>query len=88
MPGHLHLLHYSLIAVSFGWPSLFVLLVYSLRKKFAGNNVLLATAKLSLVAFYSFIYVPYLYLFYTSSMVSLLILAFLARGMKKESTDP
>lgn len=87
MPGHLHLLHYSLIACSFGLPILFVLLVYFLRKKFAANNVLLATGKLSLVTFYSFIYVPYLYLFYTSSMVSLLILAFLARGMKKESTN-
>jgi len=87
MPGHLHLLHDTLIASSFGLPILFVLFVYFLRKKFPANNVLLATGKLSLVVFYSFIYVPYLYLFYTSSMVSLLIAAFVLRKIKTGSAD-
>jgi hypothetical protein len=43
-------------------------------------NIPLASLKLSLVIFYSFIDVPYLYLFYTSSLVSLIIMALLIRS--------
>jgi hypothetical protein len=39
------------------------------------SNIPLAALKLSLVIFYSFIDVPYLYLFYTSSLVSLIVMA-------------
>jgi hypothetical protein len=42
-------------------------------------NIPLAALKLSLVIFYSFIDVPYLYLFYTSSLVSLIVMALLIR---------
>jgi hypothetical protein len=42
-------------------------------------NIPLASLKLSLVIFYSFIDVPYLYLFYTSSLVSLIVMALLIR---------
>jgi len=84
IPGHLKSLHHTLITVSFLLPMLFVFICHYLKKRSNINNVLLATGKLSLVVFYSFIYVPYLYLFYTSSMVSLLIAAFLARNGKRE----
>ncbi|HET6254415.1 MAG TPA: hypothetical protein VFE32_10090 [Puia sp.] len=47
------------------------------RPKFA--NIPLAALKLSLVVFYCFIDVPYLYLFYTSSLVSLIILTLAIR---------
>jgi hypothetical protein len=43
------------------------------------SNIPLAGLKLSLVIFYSFIDVPYLYLFYTSSLVSLIVMALLIR---------
>jgi hypothetical protein len=79
VPNHIQGLHNSLVEASFLLPLLLVMVVYLKRKKMIFQNVELATAKLSMVAFYSFIYVPYLYLFYTSSMVSLLIAAFLTR---------
>ena len=42
-------------------------------------NIPLAALKISLVVFYCFIDVPYQYLFYTSSFVSLIALALLMR---------
>ena len=51
--------------------------IYAVRR--GRNNVPLAALKLSLVIFYCFIDVPYLYLFYTSSLVSLIILALATR---------
>jgi len=38
------------------------------------NNVALATLKLTIVVMYAFIDVPYLYLFYTSSFISLILI--------------
>jgi hypothetical protein len=46
------------------------------------SNIPLASLKLSLVIFYSFIDVPYLYLFYTSSLVSLIVMALLISARK------
>ena len=68
-------LHGLLIFFSFSLPLAFT--VYAVRR--GRNNVPLAALKLSLVVFYCFIDVPYLYLFYTSSVVSLLILAMALR---------
>jgi hypothetical protein len=84
-PHRIALLHRLLIILSFGAPLLFVGFYYW---KFRGSrrsaaespatarempaNLPLATLKLTLVVFYCFIDVPYLYLFYTSSFVSLI----------------
>jgi hypothetical protein len=69
------LLHGFLILFSFTLPAAFT--VSAVRG--GRSNIPLATLKLSLVVFYCFIDVPYLYLFYTSSLVSLIILALALR---------
>jgi hypothetical protein len=67
-PGRIWLLHGLLVGLSFTVPLLFVLF----RRRSHVANLPLASLKLSLVIFYCFIDVPYLYLFYTSSFVSLI----------------
>jgi hypothetical protein len=69
------ILHDLLILFSFTLPITFT--VSALRRNL--NNIPLAALKLTLVVFYCFIDVPYLYLFYTSSLVSLIILALATR---------
>jgi hypothetical protein len=81
-PGHINLLHGLLITLSFVGPPAFMIagrrrLNVALRP--TAPNLQLATLKLSLVVFYCFIDVPYLYLFYTSSFVSLIIVCLLLR---------
>jgi hypothetical protein len=80
------ILHGLLITFSFTLPALFTVLAYRRAKSRSGDaaasrgclsNIPLASLKLSLVIFYSFIDVPYLYLFYTSSLVSLIVMALL-----------
>ena len=73
------LLHRLLIALSFIAPAAFVLYCYRRKKRQPLANIPLAALKLSLVIFYCFIDVPYLYLFYTSSFVSLVIVTMLIR---------
>jgi hypothetical protein len=68
-------LHGLLILFSFTLPIAFT--VIALRRRCA--NIPIAALKLSLVVFYCFIDVPYLYLYYTSSLVSLVILALALR---------
>jgi hypothetical protein len=79
--GGTAVLHGLLVVISFAAPVLFIFLAY--RKKM--NNIPLAGLKLSLVVFYCFIDVPYLYLFYTSSLVSLVILAL---AIREGQSDP
>jgi hypothetical protein len=74
------ILHGLLILLSFTVPMIFT--VTALRRR--RNNIPLAALKLSLVVFYCFIDVPYLYLFYTSSLVSLIILALVIRDGRTE----
>ena len=76
--GRIALQHHLLIVFSFVLPLLFAGMAIWLRerKQFRINNIVLATFKLSLVIFYCMIDVPYLYLFYTSSFVSLLIVGY------------
>jgi hypothetical protein len=69
------ILHGLLIFFSFTLPIAFT--VYAVRRGL--RNVPVAGLKLGLVVFYCFIDVPYLYLFYTSSFVSLIILALALR---------
>ncbi|HEV9035286.1 MAG TPA: hypothetical protein VGQ51_01645, partial [Puia sp.] len=67
-PQKTWLLHRLLLCLSFIVPLLFILY----RRKRRATNLPLAALKLTLVIFYCFIDVPYLYLFYTSSFVSLI----------------
>ena len=78
-PGRIAILHRLLVSLSFIVPSGFVLYCYRRNKRTPAANVSLAALKLSLVIFYCFIDVPYLYLFYTSSFVSLVIVTMLVR---------
>lgn len=86
-PGRIEQLHKLLITLSFSVPALFILYCY-LRRRIKGvtiSNIPLAALKLTLVVFYCFIDVPYLYLFYTSSFVSLISIALLLRRKKQSS---
>ncbi|MDP4258693.1 MAG: hypothetical protein Q8937_10730 [Bacteroidota bacterium] len=84
-PSRIALLHGFLVALSFIVPSLFVLISYFRGRTREFANVPLAALKMSLVVFYSFIDVPYLYLFYTSSFVSLILVAFV---VSRQPNDP
>jgi len=86
-PQRVRLLHSLLVLLSFTVPFLFMLLCRWLRREASRRpgrfkeiaNSPLAALKISLVVFYCFIDVPYLYLFYTSSFVSLIAIALLMR---------
>jgi hypothetical protein len=79
-PHRIALLHWLLITLSFLVPFLFVLICHYMRRRRVIANIPLAALKISLVVFYCFIDVPYLYLLYTSSFVSLIAVALLVRG--------
>jgi hypothetical protein len=70
-PGHITALHNSLVLLTFMVPVLFVAVCIYLSRKWKLRHIPLAALKLSVVIFFSFIDVPYLYLFYTSSFISL-----------------
>jgi hypothetical protein len=78
--GRAVLLHNTLIISTFVVPLIFVAFCYYRSKQKKISNIPMALLKVSLVIFYNFIDVPYLYLFYTSSFVSLIIVAFLIRA--------
>jgi hypothetical protein len=73
-PHRIAILHFCLLTMSFGIPLIFMCFCL-LQKKWKLQNINLACFKLSLLVFYQFIDVPYGYLFYTSSFVSLVIAA-------------
>jgi hypothetical protein len=73
-PHRMAILHFCLLTMSFVVPLLFMCFCL-LQKKWKFQNINLACFKLSLLVFYQFIDVPYGYLFYTSSFVSLVIAA-------------
>ena len=74
------LLHRTLILLTFLVPSLFVWFCSHPGKKRKAANIPLAALKISVVIFYNFIDVPYLYLFYTSSFISLIATASLLKS--------
>jgi hypothetical protein len=84
-PRRIALLHGWLVTLSFGVPPGLVLFCRwqsrkrSKSRKRAFANIPLAALKMTLVVFYCFIDVPYLYLFYTSSIVSLIAVTLLFR---------
>jgi hypothetical protein len=71
-PHRIGILHITLLVMSFAVPLLFMSFCL-FQKKWKFQNINLACFKLSLVIFYQLIDVPYGYLFYTSSFVSLII---------------
>jgi hypothetical protein len=81
-PNGMAALHRALIVLSFAVPIMFMIFC-QVQKKWKLENINLATFKLSLLVFYQFIDVPYGYLFFTCSFVSLMIAAVLlsAEGM-------
>jgi hypothetical protein len=66
-------LHYTLIALSFSVPLLLMYIALRLQKQFGFSEqyIPLAILKIALVIFFNFIDVPYQYLFYTASFISL-----------------
>jgi hypothetical protein len=86
-PGNIALQHQLLLGLSFIIPTVFVGFCWWFKVKQHKNlsNIPLAALKLTMVLFYSFIDVPYLYLFYTSSFVSLILVTFFL--MQKNETD-
>jgi len=71
-PHRVALLHGVLLTLSFSVPVIFVWIG---RRWQRSINLPLAALKISLVVFFCFIDVPYLYLFYTSCFLSLIIVA-------------
>ena len=70
-PNRVVLLHHCLVYGSFGLP-LIVTAFLLFRKKVVANNLPLAMLKFSLLIFYNLVDVPYGYLFFTCSFVSLM----------------
>ncbi len=81
-PDHIVLQHTILLYASFLLPLLCVLGIRYLPKQYAYNNIPLALLKLTLVIVYNLIDVPYQYLFYTSSFVSLLAVVWVTGNRK------
>jgi hypothetical protein len=71
-------LHHTLLILSFGVPLLFMCFCL-FQKKIKLHNINLACFKVSLLVFYQFVDVPYGYLFFTCSFVSMVIAARLLR---------
>jgi hypothetical protein len=84
VPDKVYLLHALLIALSFIVPTAFVVFCNVYKRKHTLNNIPLATLKISIVIFYNFLDVPYLYLFYTSAFVSVVTVVFFA-GRENEA---
>jgi hypothetical protein len=85
-PHRMAALHYTLIILSFGIPVLFMCFCL-IQKKWKLQNINLACFKLSLLVFYQFIDVPYGYLFYTCSFVSMVIAAVILREPQDGNSD-
>ena len=74
-------LHYLLVLLSFNIPFAFMLICIWKCKSAKLSNIPLATLKIAVVIFYNFIDVPYPYLFYTSSFISLYMVVILTRNI-------
>lgn len=86
-PTHVKLLHTFLMLLAFIAPSLFIVVchVWANKKNRQLMNIPLACLKFTIVIVCTFIDVPYQYLFYTSSFISLLMITIALRG-QSEST--
>jgi hypothetical protein len=86
-PKNTETLHNLLITLTFLVPLLFVISCHFIKQKIKIDNIPLATLKLSVVVFLNFIDVPYLYLFYTSSFISLIMIGRLVRNWERETLN-
>ena len=79
-------MHYLLVTLSFTVPLLCMIIGLELNKRFSipVQNLPFVILKITLVIFYSFIDVPYLYLFYTSSFVSLVGVTYFVMQEKRK----
>ncbi len=87
-PANASVLHLLLIVLTFAVPVSYVLFTYLKNKSRPVPNLALAALKLSIVVFYCFIDVPYLYLYYTSSFISLIGVTFLISAGHPRSERP
>ena len=90
-PQRISIQHNLLLILSFAVPAVMMIICLQLHKRnhIPVHNIPLAVLKVTLVIFYSFIDVPYLYLFYTSSFVSLIAVCyFLNRNGKNRKAQP
>jgi hypothetical protein len=80
-PTRIYLQHQLLVYSSFVVPVVSILFFLRVQKarNFPAHNIPLAVLKLTLVVFYTLVDVPYLYLFYTSSFVSLIGVTYFMR---------
>lgn len=82
-PNRVELQHNILITLAFLVPLMMLMILFF--QKIKGNkffhNIPLATLKLTIVIVYNFIDVPYQYLFYTSSFVSLIAITWVSSGI-------
>lgn len=82
--GQLHILHNVHLLISFIIPFVLLLIFISNRQKLNVSFFAICSLKFSLVIFYNLLIVPYSYLFYTSTFISLLILAFYVHQINTE----
>ena len=85
--NNIMLQHRMLIGLSLLVPSIYMSILLLIKKKYQFNKtaILLSSLKLSLVLFYTFIDVPYTYLFYTSTFLTMIIVMH-ANYEKSEAT--
>lgn len=85
-PKNIAIQHYLLVSLSLTVPTLFMTGALLLQKKLQLTlaHLPLAALKITLVVFYTLVDVPYLYLFYTGSFVSLFVVTYLLAGEKPQ----
>lgn len=88
-PGNILLQHNLLIGLSLTIPAIAMTILLAFKKKFKlhATAILLSTLKISLVVFYTLIDVPYLYLFYTSSFLTMVIIMHAEHAIKENVAD-
>ncbi len=81
-PNRIALQHQLLIGLSLIVPTIFMSAAILLKKRFQFNllHLPIACLKITWVVFYSFVDVPYLYLFYSGSFISLFVVTHLIAG--------
>jgi hypothetical protein len=83
-PKNIVLQHRLLIFSALVFPTIFMIICLALSKSFQlqKEHLPIATLKITLVIFYTLVDVPYLYLFYTGSFLSLFLVTHLLVGEK------
>ena len=84
---NLSILHDLLLILSFVIPAIFLALTLKLKSKLYHPFMGLVLLKISLVTFFNLITMPYIYLFFTSSFISLAILYFYLTPLQPKLTN-